>query len=677
MISSEDSIRDVLAKSVPLPASSGGDWKDVLFRSGISARAVWIPRAVYAVVLATVVASLLAATPLGAAIARGFGDFSGWLNGKAGTPVSNSERRTIELESLLSWDLFPKGTKLKRLITLTRGGIDYKLYGYRAGGMFCLRLLASRALLAQTSCAPRSDLRLKRKPVLPLYINAPVVVQKKIDPGTMAQVTKSSVSFGIVSDGVTTVRASTRSGGLLGVVAADSFLIVNPNVGDRVRSISARDAAGDEIKIPIAGPPKYEPFDTGALMNKPPSGPAFQMAKRQIKGVKIGWLERREPRGTAVPPSFTDFEPGTTFRRLLAPDPTGVVRIEVSLHRNGHICVGIMSPQSEMGGDGAWCLDRKLLNWGGWGDASTANFLWRQPVTMTEGDQYVINAGLVDDHVRRMMLLLVNGARIPVPVRDNAFVYMVPRTEYPVLLLAYDSANRIVGIERDTGKYNGFVESSGPAVTTFFPAAPEKARPIVFEQSKSVYEFKQAGQSFYDVIVLMKNRSNKTVVEINPSLGTQPKGNEGMSGITLTPVATILPHSESLLVYPYFGVPSTVSKDRIDVEIDSFQTRDGARSPVSFSQLRYGRSPGTSRPKCTISGVISNRFTKKRENLQLNVAGFVNDRLFSGGSTSVDTVFPGRDTAFKVDFFNSAMCPQGLDRIGVYPNLSEDEIYNP
>ena len=689
-------IQSALVKTAPLPTGAGCDWDDVIARVEASTRSAHTRRTLFSLVFATLAAVIVAATPLGAAIARGFGDFSGWLGGRTGTPVSKSERRAVERNTPLSWELFPRGAKLRRLITLSRKGIEYRLYGYRAGDVFCLRLTTLPALLTQTSCAPESDLISKREPVLPLYVDAPVVAQKKTD-GWLVPVKKSSVTFGIVSDGVTAVRGRTHSGALFGVVASDSFLIINPGTKTRhrVRSISARDAAGDMIAIPIAGPPKSIVFDNGAL-GKPPAGPEFRMAKRQINGVKIGWLTRHEQRGTAVPRSFPHMESGTKFQRLLAPVP-GPLRIMVSLHRNDDICMSIMFPTSGAA-DGDTCMNKTMLNSGGWGDVSTAHFLWRESVTLTEGDQYVTNAGLVDDHVSRMLLLLVSGKRVPVTVKDNAFFYMVPRTEYPVLLLAYDSDGQIIGMERDNGQDVGFVYDENTATkippktaqvprgkSRAFPGVRTipggvitewRADPIGFEQSKLIHEFTQAGRSYYDVIILLKNRSGKTAVAVKPELDARPKGNNGMVGIELDPIATILPHSESLLVYPAFGVP-TSPRNRVDVEIESYHPSRAAQSPVSFSQLRYSQSTGSGVHKCTVSGVVSNRFTKKRNNLQLSVAGFVRGRLVSGGFTALDTIFPGRDAAFKVDLFKAAACPIGLDRIRIFPNLSQDEIYNP
>jgi len=708
---SEETIRSVFVRSVPLLPETRRDWSDVLARSELAGRAVRTRRLVLATAIGAAIVTVVTATPLGAAIARGFGNFSDWLSGKPGQPVSSTERRALEHPGPYSWALFPKGAKVRRLIVTKLDGVQYRLYGYRTGDMFCLRLATSPALLAQTTCAPRSDLASKREPVLPLYVDAPVVSQKRAG-GWLVPVKKSSVTFGIVSDGVSGVRGRTRSRDLAGIVASDSFLIVNPGGGGRVRSVSASDAAGDAIAIPIAGPPKTpgDISDNGALMNKLPSGPAFRMAKRQVTGVKIGWLARREPRGAVVPPRFPEMESGTTFQRLLAPEP-GALRIDVSLHRNGYICMGFVSPQSESE-DGYGCMTKERLTWGGGGDPSmgTAHFLWREAVGLTEGDQYVTNAGLVDDRVSRMMLLLVSGKRVPVTVKDNAFVYMVPRTEYPVLLLAYNSRGRIVGFERDAGRYNSFsserlMPTKVPPKTVSPPRGKPRAfprdrplrvrpwaflrvrtipggvvtesqpLPLVFLQSELIRESTQAGQSFYDAVILVKNRSNKTAVDVRSTLNIRPKGNNGMSGLSGARIATILPHSENLLVYPYYGVPLVSPKgSRIDVEIDPFHTRRAAPSPLSFSQLHYRRSSGS---RCTISGVVSNRFTKQRKELQLNVAGFVNGRLVSGGSTSLRTVFPGRDAAFKVEFFKSATCPEKLDRIGVYPNLSTDEIYNP
>jgi hypothetical protein len=58
-----------------------------------------------------------------------------------------------------------------------------------------------------------------------------------------------------------------------------------------------------------------------------------------------------------------------------------------------------------------------------------------------------MEVGLVDDHVRRMTILLSSGKQIPVPIKDNAYVFQVARTDYPIRLVAFNSANRVVGVD--------------------------------------------------------------------------------------------------------------------------------------------------------------------------------------------------------------------------------------
>jgi hypothetical protein len=72
-------------------------------------------------------------------------------------------------------------------------------------------------------------------------------------------------------------------------------------------------------------------------------------------------------------------------------------------------------------------------------------------LNMAEGNQYEMEAGLVDDQVRRMTILLSDGKQIPVPIKDNAYVFEVALTDYPIRLVAYNSANRVVGIDSVSG----------------------------------------------------------------------------------------------------------------------------------------------------------------------------------------------------------------------------------
>jgi len=175
----EKKIQGTLLRTVPFPADEAQDWADVLARSATTpTRTTHTRRLTYSVVFAAALAIVLFATPLGAVIARGFGDFSDWLNGKPGQPVSSAEQKTIQREerqhARYSWATFPKGAELRRLMTVTRDGVEYKLFGYRAGNLFCLRLSAPGSLLPHTGCAPKSELTRRKKPALVLYADAPV-----------------------------------------------------------------------------------------------------------------------------------------------------------------------------------------------------------------------------------------------------------------------------------------------------------------------------------------------------------------------------------------------------------------------------------------------------------------------------------------------------------------------
>lgn len=478
MSSFDNKIKSVLVRKVPLPTDLGHDWEGLLTRADVSARPAHTRRLLYSLAFAALAAIVLAATPLGAVIARGFGDFSDWLNGTPGQPISKAEQKTIEREESRElrnhWVSFPQGTKFRRLIVTKVDGVEYKLYGYRAGDMFCLRLSTSSETVPIVSCAPKTELTLRKKPVLALFVDASIFNNGKTGLLTPFM-RKSTVTFGIASDGVTVVRGLTRSSKLPGLVAGNSFLIVNRRndvidpksrssetwiIRNRVRSIVAGDAGGDVVKVRVAGGLGGIEGRTGALM-APVSGPGFRMAKQKIAGVKIGWLDRREPRGTALSQRFwwsytlppqCGLECAVlagaheiVYSRLITPDSGGGLRIGVSRHRDGETCIALVYPQEKK----AWsqsCMSKKDLSSGSWSEANTYRFTTGTGIR--EGAQYSIQAGLVDDHVRRMTLLLVSGKQIPVRIKDNAYVFLLAETDYPVRLVAFNSANRVVNVER-------------------------------------------------------------------------------------------------------------------------------------------------------------------------------------------------------------------------------------
>jgi hypothetical protein len=454
MTSLEETIRSVLVRTAPLPASAGREWADVLSRSAASTRTVRARRLVYSVALAAVVAIVLAATPLGAVIARGFGDFSGWLSGSAGSPVTGKEKSAFTNASRRSWILFPKTASLRRLIVTTKGGVRYELFGFRTGDSFCLQIVASRAATARyTGCVPLSALQAKRAPALPIFVDAPVS-DRETHGRHVDFIKRAGVTFGIVSDGVAGISARTQSHQLKGIVGSDSFLIINSRsaAGARVRSIEASDSEGDVAGIPLAHFSSPQNFFRD--MNKPlPFGP--HRVERIIRNPTIGWIVRREPRGKPVPSGqFDSLWPGSglaSFERLIKPDPKGLIQVLVSIRNIRHgrkdktsLCVSLVVTRGLFGSCGFLdnpfprIFGRRLPFWimsgGGPG-----------------GDQYGIATGLSADGVARMALFLANGERIPVPIRDNVYVVQFPFAACPAVLAAYDGEGRAVGFQRLPG----------------------------------------------------------------------------------------------------------------------------------------------------------------------------------------------------------------------------------
>lgn len=438
----EETIRSVLVGTVPLPAGAGRDWGDVLSRTAASKRTVHTRRLVYAVSLAAAIAVVLAVTPLGAMIARGFGDFSGWLSGSAGHPASSTAQRAFAQEKRrswvyrLSWPRFPKTPALRSLITVTRVGVHYELVGYRVGDSFCLRLVASVAATSthssDTSCAPRSDLVAGTTPVLPLNVDAPIPVGSE-RRWRYVFVKGASVTFGITSDGVAAVHARTQSRVLNGIVESDSFLIINPRAaaGERIRSITAGDAFGDEVAIPFFDPVSH-------WKTRPPKGPS--RVERPVEHVRIGWIARREPRGVAVPLSRFRYRQQSlrdrkTFARLLTPVQGGPEQVMVTLNRGGDLCVSLVLSRNL----GTGCTPFKLLS-----AHSPGPLQWGES---SDGSQYATISGLADDDVARITLFLGTGERVAVPLKDNAFVIKASRMKFPVRVVAYDRDGRVIGID--------------------------------------------------------------------------------------------------------------------------------------------------------------------------------------------------------------------------------------
>src|SRR6188472_1573493 len=126
------------------------DWDEIVARAGLKRerrRRRWLACAAVAAA-ATV---LGVATPVGSALVRGIDDFSAWLTGEPGSPVSEEEQHEFEAANARSWLDFPQGTELRRLMTRQAGESTVDLLGFRSGSSaLCLRLTVTGKSRAST-----------------------------------------------------------------------------------------------------------------------------------------------------------------------------------------------------------------------------------------------------------------------------------------------------------------------------------------------------------------------------------------------------------------------------------------------------------------------------------------------------------------------------------------------
>jgi hypothetical protein len=455
MIDVDDTLREELAKLVP--SFRPGNWDEVLAIAGhVPARLVrrWAAVAAFAVTVALVVS---VATPLGASIVRGVGNFSSWLTGEPGTPASTKAQQAFNRANARSWIGFPAGTKLRHLTTVTdrADGSKVELLGFRAGSTLCLRIVVTGKTTASTrSCAPLADLRQAGSPV------RVIVVDRGFGSGTKrawygtfrVHSPALQVTAGIVADGVKKVVVRDRSGRHVLPVTANAFLYVasTPDVGQRLVSILAQAGAGSLVSVPFAP----APFGFGGFPASQKTAPGPTKIERHVSDGTIGWLDRQELRGqplSVLPsPSRAEITRHVVFGRVVAPDPTRPVRVALTLStsRHGGRATGLCS----------WLIFGSGA--AGGGCAVRADLFKTEPFNVDEGfgsgsDQFMTLNGLASDDVARIVVFLANGQTMKVPLRDNTFLVDVARSKTPVRLVAYDAHGRVIGIQAPNGMFGG------------------------------------------------------------------------------------------------------------------------------------------------------------------------------------------------------------------------------
>ncbi len=464
MIDVDERIRAEVDRLSPAAAGFAADWDDVVARSGMTRprrgarRKLLLLAATFATALAVV-----AATPLGAAIARTLDDFSAWISGEPGSPASPSAQQAFQDANARSWAGFPSGTQLRRLLETTVGGTKFTLYGFRSGDSLCLRLTAGGSGAARLHCAPLRDLQTADTPALV------VAADEGLGEADLAAGTSPFMTtFGIVSDGVARVEVHADDGDHDAVLGGNAFLYVSdhPKLGVRVRGIDAIAGDGSRVALGFESAP-YGMFD----LARPPTGSFHgpSTVERHVTGGTIGWLERLEPRGSEVPaelreridkmigsqiefarrgaragfPGLGPLEPPhQLMARALHPEPGSPLTLVLIA----------ASPGTSMEGSGSQVCRYLVVGQVISGSCGPLGDLFpRGPLNVTlggsGGSQYSRLAGLASDDVAAVKLFLGDGRVVDVPLRDNFLSTQIARSDFPLRVAAYDDAGRVIGLQ--------------------------------------------------------------------------------------------------------------------------------------------------------------------------------------------------------------------------------------
>lgn len=488
MIDVQDTLRSELHRLVPIERRP--DWEDVIAQSGLRQERARRRLAVAAAVVA-VAAVVGVATPLGAAIARGVDDFSSWLTGQPGSPVSEQEQRAFERANAKSWLGFPQGTRLRRLITRRASGASVELFGFRSGtSTLCLRLsVVGKSRTSTLKCAPLAELRRADGPVRVVIVDRAVGKGKKVAWYGIDRLHSANlqITAGIAADGVRSVVLEDDAGRHEVVAASNAFLYVaeQPEVGQRVKRIWARTTAG-LMSVP------FVPVPFGFAGVRPAGAPAAAppVVERKLAGGKIGWLEAGEPRGEplgVLPPRLRSVALGkiprrsglrinastnVVFGRLITPDPDRPLRVVISLnaHRPGGPVAGLCKWMVSRGGIGGGC-------------SPYPGVFDRSPVAfgMAGGSAFVTIDGVASDDVGRLRALLADGRSVKVALNNNVFIVDLPRASLPVRLVAYDRAGRVISVSdplEDFGRGPG--AARGRAASLLRVSGPDGVRAELF-----------------------------------------------------------------------------------------------------------------------------------------------------------------------------------------------------
>lgn len=398
------------------------------------------------VAIAAVLAAVLLAA---AAYATGFGDrFSSWLTGSPGAPAPAAEQQGFAQRNQVAFASFPAGTKLRLLLRKTVSGTSFDLLGFRNGDAYCLRLVRSKLPqgIGRNQCLRAEELRGHA---------ALVADDVWFSVGKPAQ--NITGVYGFAADDVTRVRVTRSRGDERVVVTNNVFLSLKSQPSGTVQhhplpnpvlAVAAILANGRMRNVP------YVVEGEGIISNgQRPTVPSYFGGRGITSGVgptqvtapiqhpAIGWLARREKRGSPLPHQR---DITLHFGRVIQSDPDDPIRVGVATadatgFTRGHaitgnaLCVVDFQPLTRAAGSVA-CSPEPFqhggLMLGGW---------LASPITHFNG--------LAADGITRVVLYLASGRKVEAALKDNVFAVAVPQAELGGELVGYDAKGRVAAIE--------------------------------------------------------------------------------------------------------------------------------------------------------------------------------------------------------------------------------------